>query len=290
MSRKRRRRHVGRFNTLTACISTTMVLVLLGVTIFTVLLADGFRRELRENFTVAVLLDDSISSQQQQALMRSLRRAPYARSVTYISKQAGTRQMMQDVGDPTEVLGASPVLAELEVFLRADYAQTDSLRRYMPPLRRRQGVADVVYQADLVDQVNHTTANLSAVLLSLAGLLAFVSLALINNTMSMSIHARRFSIRTMKLVGASWGFIRRPFMARAFWIGFTAAALADAVLYAGMRLLIEREVAVSNLVTPMVQGLTLAAVALCGLLLTLLCAFVSINRHLRMRDDQVYLG
>ena len=138
--------------------------------------------------------------------------------------------------------------------------------------------------------MNHTIHIISGVLLAVAALLAFVSFSLINNTVRMSIYARRFSILTMKLVGAKWSFIRRPFMARAFWIGLIAALVADGLLLAGMQALMHMNVNNEfEVITPLVMAATLGSVLVCGLMLTLLCTFFSVNRHLRMTTDQVYL-
>lgn len=288
---KRRKRSAVTLSTVTSCISTTMVLILLGTVVMFVTMAMNFSRSVRENFTVEVLLDDSISAEALAALKADIAAMPYTKQVNYISKEEGTREMMKDLnGTPEDFIGASPIPAEYEVFLKADYANNDSLARYMPALQARKDVKDVVYPLDLMEVTNQTISVVSAVLLAVAALLAFVSFSLINNTVRMGIYAQRFSIQTMKLVGAKWSFIRKPFMMKAFWIGLTSAVIAGGLLMAGITALArlngnnEFEV-----VTPEVMGLTLGAVLVCGLLLTLLCTFFSVNRHLRMSADDVYL-
>lgn len=268
-----------------------MVLILLGTVVMFVTMAMNFSRSVRENFTVEVLLDDSISAEALAALKADIAAMPYTKQVNYISKEEGTREMMKDLnGTPEDFIGASPIPAEYEVFLKADYANNDSLARYMPALQARKDVKDVVYPLDLMEVTNQTISVVSAVLLAVAALLAFVSFSLINNTVRMGIYAQRFSIQTMKLVGAKWSFIRKPFMMKAFWIGLTSAVIAGGLLTAGITAL-ERLNGNNEfeVVTPEVMGLTLGAVLVCGLLLTLLCTFFSVNRHLRMSADDVYL-
>lgn len=286
----KKKRSSGSFNTITSCISTTLVLLLLGTVVFFVCVADGLSRSVRENFTVQVLLDDSIPNRDGLALQTYLRAQPYVRLVDYISKDRATREQAEALGtDPSEFLGYSPIPASFELHLKAEYANPDSLNKYMPSVKTNKYVTDVVYPADLMEAVNDNIRRVSMVLLAVAVLLAFVSFALINNTMRLSVYARRFTIHSMKLVGAKWSFIRRPFMRRAFWIGFVSALLADGLLYFGMRVMLEWDANIGLLITPLVILITLGSVLAVGLLLTLLCAFFSVNRHLNMSGSDVYL-
>lgn len=288
---KRKRKSGGALSAVTACISTTMVLILLGSVVMTVMTAVNFSRSVRENFTVEVLLDDSISTRDLAALKGELQRQPYAKQVNYISKEQGTREMMADLdGSPDDLLGVSPIPAEYEVFLNADYANADSLARYMPALQKHTGVKEIVYPLELMDRVDATIRNVAAVLLAVAALLAFISFALINNTVRMNIHSRRFTIRTMKLVGARWSFIRRPFMLQALRIALISAVIAGALLWLGIDQLVRmNDNADFVIVTPTVVAATMGAIVAASLLLTLLCTYVSVNRHLRMTDDRLFL-
>lgn len=288
---KSKRKHTGSFTAITSCISVTLVLLLLGSVMMFMTMAMNFSRSVRENFTVEVLLDDSITPAQLDELKAAILAKPYTKQVNYISKEQGTREMMSDLGAaPEDFLGGSPIPAEYEIFLKAEYANHDSLARYMPALQAEKNVREVVYPLDLMQTLNHSISVISLVLLVLAALLTLVSFSLINNTVRMSIYARRYSIHTMKLVGARWSFIRRPFLRRAFFIGLVSALLADGLLFAAMNALVRMNVnAEFEVVTPAVMALTLGLVAVCGLLLTVLCAFFSVNRHLRMNADQVFL-
>ena len=125
-------------------------------------------------------------------------------------------------------------------------------------------------------------------MLIVALLLTIVSFALINNTIRMSVHSKRFTIHTMKLVGARWGYIRRPFLARAFWVGLIASLIACGLLYLGMELFRQQDVYLSQLLPALYEWLILGVVMGCGLLLTLGCAFFSVNKHLRMKGHSVY--
>ncbi len=288
---KRTKRNGGSLGAITSCISVSMVLILLGTVVLFVLTATRFSRSVRENFTVEVLLDDNIPAKDLAALKSELAAKPYTRTVNYISKEEGTREMMEDLGgNPEDFLGGSPIPAEYEVFLKAEYANRDSLNRYMPALNASKHVREVVYPLDLMDSMDKSIRIISTVLLAIAGLLGFVSFALINNTVRMSIYAQRYAIHTMKLVGAKWSFIRRPFLSRAFWMGLISALVAGTVLISGMLALAKLNGnSEFEIVTPSVMAITLGCILACGLLLTLLCTFFSVNRHLRMSADEVYL-
>lgn len=284
------RKRSGLLGTISACISLTMVLILLGTVVMFVTMARNFSQSVRENFTVEVLLDDSISNQELAQLKTELQRMPYTKQVNYISKEQGTKEMMADLGSsPEDMLGASPIPAEYEVFLKADYTNPDSLARFMPALEKKKCVKEVVYPVDLMDTMTNTIRITSTALLIVAGLFIFVSFVLINNTMGLLIHTRRFSIRTMKLVGAKWSFIRRPFMLRGLRIAIVSALVAGGALMGAMQMLVQfNDNSQFDIVTPTVMWLTLGSVGAASLLLTLFCTFVSVNRHLRMSDDKLF--
>lgn len=284
------RKRSGLLGTISACISLTMVLILLGTVVMFVTMARNFSQSVRENFTVEVLLDDSISNQELAQLKAELQRMPYTKQVNYISKEQGTKEMMADLGSsPEEMLGASPIPAEYEVFLKADYTNPDSLARFMPALEKKKCVKEVVYPVDLMNTMTNTIRVTSTALLIVAGLFIFVSFVLISNTMELLIHTRRFSIRTMKLVGAKWSFIRRPFMLRGLRIAIVSALVAGGALMGAMQMLVQfNDNSQFEIVTPTVMWLTLGSVGAASLLLTLFCTFVSVNRHLRMSDDKLF--
>ncbi len=280
---------MGWFSSITSGISTTLVLILLGIVFFFVAVAHNFGRTLRENFAVEVILSDSITKKEAYTLQQELRALPWVRYTNYVSKERGTQEMAEALkGSPTEFLGSSPIPAEFEVYLEADYAHKDSLAKFLPYVSSRQGVTDVTYPRDAMEVVNYYLPLIGLILLIIAALLSFVSFALINNTIRMSVHSKRFTIHTMKLVGARWGYIRRPFLARAFWVGLIASLIACGLLYLGMELFRQQDVYLSQLLPALYEWLILGVVMGCGLLLTLGCAFFSVNKHLRMKGHSVY--
>lgn len=285
---KKRKSIGGRFNTVTSCISMTLVLLLLGTVVFCTLVARDFSKQMKENFIVEVLLSDDIPNRDLIALQTELRAKPYARLVGYLSKEKGTKEMAEALQNgPVEFDGINPIPAEFEVYLKADYANLDSLKRYEPELRKNPYVIDVVYPRDAMESAGYWLPLLGLIMIVVAGLLLVISFALINNTIRMSVYARRMTIHSMKLAGAKWGFIRRPFILRAMGTGLIAAILAGGLLSLGIWQLRELDNVITTLVSPMTIAITLATVFCCGLLLTLCCSWLSVNRFLRMKGDEV---
>ena len=290
MSKKRKKARSRRgLQVVTLCISTTMVLVLLGMVVFFVLSARNLSAHMKENLTVTVMLKDSVSVNDAHLFCRDLYHRPYSRNIDYISKEQAKEDQIKELGsDPTEFLGFNPFPATLEIQLKADYANRDSLKWIAKEIRKDSRVSDLAYMEDLMNKVNVNLSRISIILLVLAVLLTFVSFSLISNTVRLSVYANRFVIHTMKLVGASWGFIRRPFLNQAIMIGVIAAILAIGILGAGVYGLYLTQPGVLDIVTWEVLVITAAAVLLFGIIITALCAWLAVNRFLRMRAHELY--
>lgn len=291
MSKKHRHTHSrhGSLQVITLCISTALTLILLGIVVFTVLTAHNLSSYVKENLTVTLMLGESTTTAEAQRLCATIDRRPYTARTTYISPAQALREHIREMGaDPREFLGGNPFVGSVEMQLVADYANTDSLRWITRELKANRAVSDVTYPRDLMDQVNDNLQRVSLVLLIIAALLTFISFSLINNTVRLSVFARRFTIHTMKLVGASWAFIRRPFLARAWWEGLASAVIADAVLAAGVYALYTYEPAILVVVDWQVMAITAGSVLLAGILITTFCSWLSVNKFLRMRAGELY--
>ena len=286
--RKRTRSRHG-MQVVTLCISTTMVLILLGMVVFFVLSAHNLSAHMKEHLTVTVMLKDSVTVNDAKLFCRDLYHRPYSHNIDYISKEQAQREQVKELGsDPTEFLGFNPFPATLEIQLNADYAHRDSLKWIVKELRKDDRVSDLAYMEDLMDRVNANLSRVSIILLVLAVLLTCVSFSLISNTIRLSVYARRFVIHTMKLVGASWGFIRRPFLKRASVIGIIAAVLANIVLGAGIYGLFLTQPGIEEVVTWEVMVITAVAVFLFGIVITVICAWLAVNKFLKMRAGELY--
>ena len=290
MNKKRKKARSRRgLQVVTLCISTTMVLVLLGMVVFFVLSARNLSAHMKENLTVTVMLKDSVTVNDAKRFCRDLYHRPYSHNIDYISKERAKSEQIKELGsDPSEFLGFNPFPATLEIKLKADYANRDSLKWIAKEISKDRRVSDLAYMEDLMDQVNVNLSRISIILLVLAVLLTFVSFSLISNTVRLSVYANRFVIHTMKLVGASWGFIRRPFLRQAMLVGIIAAILACGILGAGVYTLYLTQPGILDIVTWEVLAITAVAVILFGLIITALCACLAVNKFLRMKARELY--
>ena len=291
LMRKRKKKTGSRrgVQVVTLCISTAMVLVLLGLVVLSVQTSHNLSKWVKENLTVTVMLSDDVSANGAKLLCRDLYHRPYSKNIDYISREQALREQTEAMGsDPSEFLGVNPFPATLELQMHSDYANRDSLKWIAAEIRKYPQVTDVSYQVDLMDSVNKNLTKLNLLLLALAMLLAFVSYELISNMVRLSVYSRRFIIHTMKLVGASWGFIRRPFVKQALFVGIIAAIVANIVLGGCVYGLYYYEPSVLNIITWRELTITGVAVLLLGILLTVFCSYISVNRFLRMTPGELY--
>lgn len=274
---------------LTSCISMTLVLVLLGAVLLFMLTARNLSNQVRENITITMLMSDDISPAKLQEVKKMLSQTRYAKDIQYISKEKALEDMTQYMGsNPEEFLGYNPFTASLEVGLKADYANNDSIRWITTEMKRMPYVVDLSYQTEWVETINYMIEKVSIALLSLSGLLLIISIVLINNTLRLSVHSNRFLINTMKMVGASWSFIRRPFLWKSVALGLMAALVADGMMGAAVYALIEQEPELQEIITPEILICIGGALPVFGMMIALICAYFSVNRFLHMKTKKLY--
>ena len=273
----------------TSSISTMLVLLLLGMVVFFVLSANNLSDYVRENIGFTVLMSDDMKEAEALKFQKELNGKAYVKESQYISKEQALKEQTEAMGtDPAEFLGYNPFTASIEIKLNAEYANTDSVAWIEEQILRNKKVMEVNYPQDLLDAVNRNIQRISILLLGLAALLTLISFALINNTIRLAIYSKRFLIHTMKLVGASWGFIRKPFLVRNLWIGILASVMADAVLLGMAYLLVKYEPELIDIITPSTLLWVMLSVLLFGIFITWMCAYISINKYLRMKASTLY--
>lgn len=274
---------------LTSSISTTMVLILLGLVVTILLTANTLSNYVREEINFSFLLSDEMTPQQTLQLLHQLEKEPYVKNIQYISKEEALKEQKEAMGtDPSTFIGSNPFTASIEIKLHSAYANTDSITKISNSIKQNTNVKEILYQRQLLDDVNNNFQKASIVLIVLAFLLTLISFALINNTIRLSIHSKRFLIHSMKLVGASWGFIRRPFLIHSVWSGVFAAIIANAILGLGFYWLLNLEPEINQVLTWQVMLIVSLSVFVFGILITLICAYLSINKYLKMKASALY--
>lgn len=288
-----------KFQAFTSTISCTLVLILIGLMVLSVLIAGNVSNSIRQNFIVtltlggsndAVLGTDEGMGAQTAAMQQSLEQEPYVREQHLITATEVLQQQMAVIGgNPEEFLGFNPYYSEIEIDLRPEYVQHDSLSKISKEITTKYPlVSEVSYERELMDNLNSNMHKLTFVLMTVTILLIVILFALINNMVRLSVYARRFHIRTMKLVGASYWFVRRPFMARSLWIGLVSGVLANGVLIGVAQWVTGYDEFFSDCLSASDILLMAFIVMLTGLVLLALCTFLSVNHFLKIKEHQIY--
>jgi cell division transport system permease protein len=216
---------------ITSIVSITLVLVLLGLTILTLFLGNRLSDYVKENVSFSVILEHNVTDAQIAETRKRLDDMPFVKSSRFISKEEAKELLIQDLGeDPEELLGFNPAPDCIEIFLKSEYANTDSLAKVSEIIKAETNIDDLLYQQEVIELINNNLSKITAILLILSVVLLFISFTLISNTIRLSIYAKRFLIHTMNLVGAVDAFIRKPFVKEHMIMGIIAGLLADGII------------------------------------------------------------
>ena len=274
---------------LSTVISTSLVLLLVGIASLLLLNARSVSDYFKENLQVSVLMKTEVSDEETVAFQTQLDSLPFIRSTRFVSKQQGAEELSEMLGeDFLRVFESSPIPASIDVNLRADYVSADSLDVVKAAIMASPLVDEVAYQQSLIEALNANLRKISLLLGVLILLLLFISFVLINNTVRLSVFSRRFTIQTMKLVGATRSFIRGPFLVQGVFQGLFAAILAIILLVA-MLFFVRREFeqlfAVFRLeILLAVMGIVIAA----GVLICVVSTYFVVNKLVSLSKDELY--
>lgn len=273
----------------TSTISVALVLLLLGIIAFLGILANTFSKELKENIGFSVVLQSETTPEQVAAMDKMWKASPYVSDVKFISKEAALQNWQAETGENlVELFGVNPLNAEYEVYVKAEYANLDSLQVIERQLKTITFVDEIAMHKSEVDAANRNISNVALVLFVIAVLLMLISFVLINNTVRLTVYSRRFLIHTMKLVGAKPGFIRRPFVISNMLNGLIAAFVSMLFLLGVYLFLqnIDEALVVSFSALEIVSvfaGLIVLGVLICGL-----AAFLAADKYIRLSYDDLF--
>ncbi len=276
---------------LTSVISIMLVLFMLGLLGLLVLHAQKLSDHIRENIGFEIIMKDDVKEADILRLQKMLDATQYVKSTAYITREEATKRLSRDLGeDFIQWLGdeENPLLPSIDVRFRAAWANNDSLTRIENMLIANTEVKEVYYQKSLVHLINQNVRRIGIILFALSLLLLVIAIALINNTIRLSIYSKRFLIKSMQLVGATEGFIRRPFVFSSILQGFLGGLLAvlslTLVLYAAIQNIPE----LTQLQDLKMVGILFASILIMGMLLTGLSTAISINKYLRAKTDKLF--
>ena len=282
-----RKRYVRAF--LSSVVSISLVLLLVGIASFLLVSERSVSDYLKENMQVSVMMKRDVGESTALRYKKSIDEEPFVRSSAYVSKEQGAKEMAQLLGeDFLGVFETAPIPISINLTLKSEYVSPDSLAVVKARLEKSPEVEEVVYQQSLVEALNSNLSKISLFLAVFIALLLFISFVLINNTVRLSVYSKRFTIHTMKMVGATRSFIRRPFMFQSAFQGLFAALVAIIMILIGLFLLkgqFEQLFAVFTLrMLLTVVGIVLAS----GLIICVASTYFTVNKIVSLSKSELY--
>lgn len=274
---------------ITSMISISLVLVLLGLTILIIFMGNGMSKYVKENMSFSVMLSPDVTDAEIARVRKDLDGRPFVKSTRFISRQEAKEQLIKDLGeDPEELLGYNPAQDCIEIFLHSEYANNDSITLINEVIRSDNNVTDLLYQQEAIDLINNNLSKVMTVLLILSVILMFISFTLIRNTIRLSVYSKRFIINTMKLVGATGGFIRRPFVKNNIFTGVISGIMADAIIFLMLYYFSKEYVEIQPLVSTTDLITIFGLVILLGVIISTIATAFAVNKYVKMKSDQLY--
>ena len=276
---------------MTAMISMSLVLIVLGLMSLGGIAAHSLTEQVRQRMGFTVIMDDNATADQINTLLRSWRTASYVSAVKYTSPAQALERWKTSTGDDEDIvtlLGTNPFRPEIDVNVTSNYANVDSLRPIIAAVAAMPGVGEVRLQARMIDNINKAVNKAAIVGGIIAAALLFISIVLINNLVRLSIYARRFIIHTMKLVGATPAFIRRPFVFASAFNGLLSGFIAVAVIGSLLAYGYATGQELALLMPVDMVAWILGGVIVLGVVLCTISAFIATNHYLRIDYDNLH--
>ena len=275
---------------LSSVVSISLVLFLVGIAGSVAANAKGVSDFFKENIAVSAIMNVEVSEVEAGAVAKEFLKKRYVKAVDIVSKEQGVKEMKELLGeDFLSVFESNPIPVSLDIQVNAEFFSKDSLAMIQRELQMDPMVAEVVYQESLVDLLNANLEKIGLVLGVFILLLMFISFVLINNTVRLNVYSKRFTIHTMRLVGATKGFICRPFAGQAFFQGIISSSIAVLALI-GVLYIVRNEFNQMFLLFDMkVLGIVLLGVILTGILICLLSTIFVVRRLISLTNDELYI-
>lgn len=269
--------------------SISLVLFMLGIFGIVLINAQRLSNYVKENIGFTVMLNEDVKEVDVLQFQKILDASEWVKSSQYVSREEAASILQQDLGeDFISFLGYNPLSSSIDINLNAAHTTNSQMSSIERELREHTLVKDVVFQKDLVDAINQNVQKISLLLFGFCALLFMITIVLINNTIRLSVYSKRFLIRTMKLVGATYGFIRRPFLYNGLTQGIFGALISILLLMIAL-FSIQKEMpellVLQDLPT---LGVIMGVMLLIGILISLLASNMAVDKYLRMNEDDLY--
>ena len=291
MARKEHKYYRRRIHTsyITTVISITLVLFMIGLLGLLILHAKNLSNYVKENIGFSIMIKENIKEGGILELQKKLDAQPYAKSTEYIPKDKAAVELKKELGeDFIGFLGYNPLLPTIDLRLKADYATLESVTQIEKKLLSNPEVKEVFYQKSLVEMVNQNIERISFVLLGFSLALLIISIALINNTIRLSVYSRRFILRSMQLVGATKGFIQKPFIIRGIVNGIISSILAIGLLMLVVYFALQEVPELLQVENLAMYVILITSLLLLGILISWFSTYFAVRKFLRMKTDSLY--
>lgn len=266
-----------------------MVLLMIGLLGLILVNANNLSRYVKENIVLNIFVDDAAHETDVLQLQKQLDANVMVKQTQYVSKELAARNLQKDLGeDFVKFLGYNPLSQSLDVYLKADFANNKDIESFKAQLLKNPLVKEVKYQQSLVDQMNQNLTSISLIILVFAAIFVVLSVALINNTIRLAIYSQRFLIKSMQLVGATKGFIRKPFLLYGIWHGLLGGLIAIIILIGTLYLAIREVPDLVILQSYTEFGLVFLIVIGIGIFISAFSTYLAVNKFLRLKLYDLY--
>lgn len=266
-----------------------MVLSMIGLLGLILVEANNLSRYVKENIVLNVFVDDAAHETDVLQLQKQIEGNTMVKQTQYVSKELAARNLQKDLGeDFVKFLGYNPLSQSLDIYLKAEYANNADIEKFKAVLLKNPMIKEVKYQKSLVDQMNENITTISLIILVFAGIFVVLSVALINNTIRLAIYSQRFLIKSMQLVGATKGFIRKPFMLYGIWHGLLGGLIAIVILVGTLSLAYKEIPDLIILRNYTEFGLIFVAILGIGIFISGFSTFLAVNKFLRLKIYNLY--
>jgi len=266
-----------------------MVLLMVGLLGLILVHANNLKRYVKENIVLNIFVDDAAHETDVLQLQKQLETNPMVKQTQYVSKELAARNLQKDLGeDFVKFLGYNPLSPSLDVYLKADYANNTDIEKFKAELLKNPLIKEVKYQQSLVDEMNSNLTSISLVILVFAGIFVILSVALINNTIRLAIYSQRFLIKSMQLVGATKGFIRKPFLLYGIWHGLLGGLIAIMILIATLYFADKQIPDLIILQSYTEFGIVFLGILGLGIFISGFSTLLAVNKFLRLKIYNLY--
>lgn len=270
-------------------ISISLVLFLLGLLGLLILNSQRVANYFKEQIAITVFLKDSAKEVEITQLKQSLALAEYTKSAEFVSKEDAAKDHQETLGENfIEYLGENPLQNSIDVYVLAEYVTPEKMEEITSELKNKNFVDDVIYDKPLIAQLTENVQRISFWVLVISGIFTFIAVLLINSSIRLSIYAKRFTIKTMQMVGATKKFIRRPFVWKSVRFGIIGAVVAMAGMGLVLYYLNESFPQLQLLNDPVLLAMLFAFILLMGVIITWISTFIATQRFLNLRTDDLY--